>query len=107
MKNILIGLSVIVVVLGSALVWQGALKDAVETRSQLGKKSRELAVAREEIEKRKEVWRLLYSQVGSGATVSMRKFSNFDSDPQNHPFVIDVPQKGKYVVDPSGLSFKR
>ncbi len=85
------------------LVWQGAVKDAVENRSRLIAAEAKLSDARAEIEARKQVWALLYGKVGSGAAMSMRRFSNFDADTRTHPLIVDVPNEGRYECSSDGL----
>ena len=75
MKNLVIALLLVaVIIMGCSLLWQGAIKQTVDANQLLLRTSQELENAKQETEKRKQVWRLLYQQVGSGGTDSPRTF---------------------------------
>ena len=105
-KNIAIAvLAVSAVILGAALMWQGVVKDAVETRAALAEATHELGEATAEIEIRKRVWQEMYSPMQFRGMVTLRRSSN--ADPTSYPLVVVVPQKGRFEFASDGASHRK
>lgn len=107
MKNLVIALLLVaVIIMGCSLLWQGAIKQAVDANQLLLRITQELENVKQETEKRKQVWRLLYQQVGSGGEVKMKKFTNSDVDPASHPLIVETSDKRAIEFSPDGVTVK-
>lgn len=86
MKNALIAtLSVLVLLLGGLVLWQGAVKQAEEARGKLTQAQQHTAELEKEIAERKLFWLQVYVQLTSGGELRQVRASILDGNP---PVVI-------------------